>query len=97
MDDGYRAVRILTRGKVQGVGFRYFVRRCAQQANVAGWVRNRGDDSVEIEAGGSREEITAFITQVEQGPAMARVDSTEIIELRDGRQWKEFEIVPTIW
>ena len=90
-------VHVLIHGRVQGVGFRFFVRRCAEQMNVGGWVRNRGDGSVELEAGGSHEDISSFVARIEQGPDTARVDSAEITELREGQAWDGFEIASSTW
>lgn len=92
-----KTIRVLIYGRVQGVGFRFFVRRCAQQMNVGGWVRNRGDGSVEIQATGSDEEISIFVARIDQGPETSRVDSAEITELREVRAWEGFEIAPSTW
>ena len=49
-------------GYVQGVGFRYKARHAAERFGIAGWVRNLGDGSVEMEAEGSPNDISALIT-----------------------------------
>jgi acylphosphatase len=67
-------VRLLVSGSVQGVGFRWFVREAARQHRLAGWVRNRPDGSVEIEASGDDASFREFIEAVRQGPPGARVD-----------------------
>ena len=61
-------------GKVQGVGFRWFVREAARRANVGGWVRNRADGAVEIAATGNDQAIHDLIAAVRIGPPGARVD-----------------------
>ena len=62
-------------GKVQGVGFRWFVRQAAIDAGVdAGWVRNRPDGRVEIAAVGSDGAIAEFVSATRSGPPGARVD-----------------------
>ena len=48
------------RGRVQGVGFRWFVREAARRLDVAGWVRNRPDGSVEVEAEGTEAAIQSL-------------------------------------
>ncbi len=73
-------VRLLVRGRVQGVAFRRFVWKIAQTLPIAGWVRNNHDGSVEIEASGDIGHIGNFIANVRQGSFFSRVD--EIEELR---------------
>ena len=52
-----QACRFLVRGRVQGVGFRWFVEREAHILGIAGWVRNNADGSVEVLAMGSRDQL----------------------------------------
>ncbi len=66
--------RYVVIGRVQGVGFRWFVEREAAQAGVTGWVRNREDGSVEVMATGTREQQRALRSKLQQGPRAARVD-----------------------
>ena len=54
-------------GRVQGVGFRYFVAQTASLYSITGWVRNLEDGDVELEAQGIQEDIDAFIERVRQG------------------------------
>jgi acylphosphatase len=61
-------------GRVQGVGFRWFVREAARQHRLAGWVRNRPDGCVELEASGDDAAFREFIEAIRQGPPGARVD-----------------------
>lgn len=68
-------VRLLVSGRVQGVGFRWFVREAARQHRLAGWVRNRPDGSVELEASGENGAFREFIETVRQGPPGARVEN----------------------
>jgi acylphosphatase len=72
-------VRLLVSGRVQGVGFRWFVREAARQHRLAGWVRNRPDGGVELEASGDDAAFRQFIEELREGPPGARVD--EIREL----------------
>ena len=60
-------------GRVQGVGFRYFVRHHAQELELAGWVRNEPDGTVRGEAGGDFSRLEAFREILERGPSGARV------------------------
>ena len=69
-----QARRFVVRGRVQGVGFRWFVEREAHILQIAGWVRNNPDGSVEVLAIGSREKLSALRNRLEEGPRAARVD-----------------------
>ncbi len=61
-------------GRVQGVGFRYFVQRCADQLSLGGWVKNRFDGAVEVYAVGSPDRLASLKQRLLAGPAMARVE-----------------------
>ncbi len=70
----------LVTGRVQGVGFRYFVERAALVEGLHGWVRNLADGRVEITAEGEATALERFEWQVRQGPPRARVDALETTE-----------------
>src|SRR3954465_14191733 len=67
----------VVRGRVQGVGFRWFVEREAHILGVAGWVRNNADGSVEVFAIGSREQLEGLRARLRSGPRAARVDDVD--------------------
>lgn len=71
------AWRFRVSGRVQGVGFRWFVRQNAQALGVSGWVRNALDGGVEGEAAGDGTALAAFERALKQGPAFARVEGFE--------------------
>lgn len=66
------------RGMVQGVGFRYEAMRLARRARITGWVANRFDGSVELEAQGSRDAVTVFVDWLHHGPRWSRVTAVEV-------------------
>ena len=70
-------VRWIVVGKVQGVGFRWFVREQARRWGVRGWVRNRPDGSVEIAAAGADESLAGLLAAVRRGPDGAAVDTVQ--------------------
>jgi len=72
------ARRYIIRGRVQGVGFRYFTEATAQREGVAGWVRNLPDRSVEVVAEGDAEAVERFERAVRIGPPGARVDRVDV-------------------
>lgn len=62
------------RGRVQGVGFRYFVLRRGMELGLTGWVANESDGSVRCVAEGRRAELEALLETMERGPAGALVE-----------------------
>ncbi|MGB9236655.1 MAG: acylphosphatase [Terriglobales bacterium] len=74
------ARRFLVRGRVQGVGFRWFVEREAHMLRIAGWVRNHPDGTVEVLAQGTREQLAGLHSRLREGPRAARVDNIEVSE-----------------
>lgn len=76
-------VRVI--GKVQGVGFRWFVREQARRCELAGWVANRSDGSVEVVSTGHEECIERFRRALEVGPPGARVEAVVELERDDGQ------------
>jgi len=75
------AKHIIAHGRVQGVGFRYFVQHVANRVGVVGDVRNCPDSTVEIVVQGSEKKIAEFIKQVEKGPALARVQRLDVVDI----------------
>jgi len=71
-------VHMLIEGRVQGVGFRYFVLKWAQRLGVTGWVRNNFDGSVECEVEGDRSLVEEFIAKVKIGPTWSSVQDIKI-------------------
>jgi len=73
MNSESAAVHLIVRGKVQGVWYRAGTQEQAQKLDIAGWVRNLPDGSVEIQAEGLRENLDALIKWCRQGPPSAEV------------------------
>ncbi|MFW5889770.1 MAG: acylphosphatase [Marinilabiliaceae bacterium] len=76
-----KRTRIFIDGKVQGVGFRYFVLENAQRYGIKGYVKNMPGGSVEIDAEGEREQLDQFLNVCRQGPPAARVDGFKFDDL----------------
>ena len=74
------ARRFLISGRVQGVGFRYFVDDAARREGIRGFVRNQHDGSVEVVAEGDLETMVRFERALRRGPSGARVDEVETTE-----------------
>jgi acylphosphatase len=81
------ARRFLISGRVQGVGFRYFVEEAASREGVHGWVQNLPDGRVEAAAEGEAAAVERFERAVRHGPRGARVDAVEVdAEAPTGRE-----------
>lgn len=77
------SVQVVVRGRVQGVGFRWFVRDTAAARDVTGWVRNRADGAVEAVLCGKGADVDAVVTVIRTGPALARVDDVAVSDAED--------------
>ena len=75
-----KCVRLRIEGLVQGVGFRAFVERQAQERALDGWVRNRRDGSVEAVFVGTPSAIDAVLDACREGPAGAEVEAIDLRE-----------------
>src|SRR5262245_47621728 len=92
MSTSRTAAEILVEGRVQGVGYRDFVRRRALGLGLAGYVMNLKDGRVRIHAEGAREVIEDLVRLLEKGPPLSRVDHVDVRWLLPGRPLSSFEI-----
>lgn len=69
--------RYLVQGRVQGVGYRYFVLRQAEALGVTGFARNRPDGTVEVVAEGPEPTLRDFEGRLREGPAFAQVEGLD--------------------
>ena len=74
-------VRALVSGRVQGVWYRESCRQEADRLRVSGWIGNRDDGRVELEAEGPRPAVEALLAWARTGPSRAVVDSVAITDL----------------
>lgn len=84
--------RYVISGRVQGVGFRWFVEREARVLGLAGWVRNKQDGSVEVLAAGTNEQLNALYSKLKEGPRASRVDDVEVEQAAPLNDLKTFRI-----
>ena len=75
-----KEVYIKIEGRVQGIGFRWWaIRKAEEIGDISGWVRNAADGSVEILMRGEEENIEAMVLACHKGPSLARVDKVSFI------------------
>ncbi len=86
------ARRFVVRGRVQGVGFRWFVEREAHILGIAGWVRNNTDGGVEVFAQGTRDQLSGLRSRLREGPRAARVDAVAESDARTASGISSFRI-----
>jgi acylphosphatase len=87
------ARRWVIRGRVQGVGFRYFAQQAASALGLTGYVRNLDDGCVEVYAAGAPDKLSDFAALLRQGPRWADVRGVEEQEAAV-QQYGSFEIEP---
>ena len=80
-------------GRVQGVGFRYHMRRVANEFGITGWVRNRRDGSVEVMVSGAPDAVEKIVAWARRGPPGAVVTDVRIAE--GSGEFSEFGMLPT--
>jgi len=88
-----KEVHALVSGRVQGVGYRYYVRDMATSCGVTGWVRNNPDGTVTVSAVGEEEVLHGFLTAIRaSGDPLIRVAGIAVEWQDGGNPGKEFEI-----
>lgn len=75
------ARRVVVAGRVQGVGFRFFVERAAREFGVSGWVRNLPDGKVESIVEGEAEAVSRYLERLREGPRLSRVTGVSVEEI----------------
>lgn len=88
----HRTVSVRITGRVQGVGFRAWVRRQADELGLRGWVRNEPDGSVSALLVGLHEDVEAMLAQLGQGPPGARVRRVDAQEVHPAEAPAHFRV-----
>ena len=84
------SVRGYVAGRVQGVGFRYFVKRHADRAAVSGYAKNLPDGRVEILLQGEKTAVSSVVESIRSGPSWSRVTGVIIEEFVGDETWDQF-------
>ncbi|HTB97026.1 MAG TPA: acylphosphatase [Terracidiphilus sp.] len=87
-------LHFLVQGRVQGVGFRWFVHREASELDLRGWVRNTEEGDVEIVASGTVEDLAELRASLHKGPRGSRVDRVveHFLDENEGKGLESFRI-----
>lgn len=88
-------LHVIISGRVQGVGFRYFVQGKANSLDITGWVRNRWDGTVEVMAQGEKNNLESFLSLLKRGPSGANVTNLNVEWLESSDEFTEFKVRST--
>ena len=88
----FKAVHMIARGSVQGVGFRFFVRERAFPHGTKGWVKNLPDGTVEIHAEGEKKKLKEFMSNVKEGPFFGSVSELTVEWVEPRNKYSSFNI-----
>ncbi len=87
-----KTTHVIVEGRVQGVCFREYTRRQAHQLNLAGWVRNNRDGTVEAIFRGTESDVQAMLDWLRQGSPASKVLNIRTSEVPSEEQYTNFEI-----
>jgi acylphosphatase len=87
------AIHVLVRGRVQGVGYRYFAQEEAQALALSGWVRNCPDGQVEGFAEGPRARLEQWVERLKKGPPLSRVEQVSVDWQSPQNRHRSFSII----
>jgi acylphosphatase len=87
-----RRIRAIVSGRVQGVSYRASTAHEARRLGLVGWVQNRADGTVELEAEGADDAIAALLDWCKHGPPAARVTGVDVSDLPAGGGYRDFAI-----
>ena len=86
------ARRFIVKGRVQGVGYRFFAIRAANRLGVVGRVKNLPDGSVEAVAEGTPDTVAEFRAELWRGPAYAQVTAVDESDIKPSGRYQSFDV-----
>ena len=92
MIENIKTYKLELSGRVQGVGFRYFVESIAGRFGITGFVKNTPDRKVEVVCQGEEEDLKKFVDEIKKGPSFSVVKDVRIEEIKDSKKYNIFEI-----
>lgn len=91
-----KRLHAIVEGRVQGVGFRFFVRDVANQLGCTGWVRNRWNGDVEVLAEGELKSLEQLLKEIHRGPRAAFVTNVQVEWLEASGEFSDFRVRMTV-
>ena len=88
------AAEIIVSGMVQGVGYRFFTQRVAEELNLSGWVRNLPDGRVQAEVEGPRSRVEELLARLRAGPRLSSVTDVAVTWKTAGGAARDFRVEP---
>jgi len=96
-EEGLACLHAWVDGRVQGVGFRAFVQEHAQRLGLTGWVRNVGEDQVEVWAEGSPVHLNRLLEYLQRGPQSAYVSGVRSAPETPKETYNRFQVLGSSW
>ena len=88
-----RTVKLTLHGRVQAVGFRYFVKQQAEKYNIKGYVKNLPGNRIGVMAQSEDStQLNQFLRECKRGPVLSKVEKEEEEEVKDAKKFREFEV-----
>jgi len=87
-----KTYKIILSGRVQGVFFRLFTKKKANELGIKGYVKNLENDKIEAVFQGKEDSIKKIINWCKKGPSSARIDSIKIHQIKSEKEYKEFKV-----
>jgi acylphosphatase len=97
VEAGLACLHVWVEGRVQGVGFRAFVQEHAQHLGLTGWVRNVGEEQVEVWAEGLQANLTLLLAQLQRGPQSAYVSDVRSEPETARGTYTRFQVIESSW
>jgi acylphosphatase len=86
-------LHLIVSGYVQGVGYRWFVKKTAITLGLTGWVKNLPDRKVEVLASGSKERLEMLVSRCKKGPFLSKINDIKEDWIEKDEEFSEFSII----
>lgn len=93
MEDKLKQVRVIISGRVQGVGFRWWVQKQAQNLKLSGWIKNLDDGRVELVMQGKKNNLNLLLESIKHGPRFSEVEEVNVSWEEEKNEFEGFKIL----